>query len=155
MAANGAAPKRVQAEVRSLSGGRSITPEQLVEWAKANPRSALYSQFEWDDTEAGRLYRLEQASRIIRLCVTVVKMPQTKTRVTVRAFASLSTDRTGAGVYRPMVKVLANSKQRHTLLQDALAELEALQRKYAALSELSSVWAAVSAVRVKALGKSK
>lgn len=42
-----------------------LTPE-AVEAKARNPRSPLHGYFEWDDTRAAHLYRLEQARQLIR-----------------------------------------------------------------------------------------
>lgn len=149
MGTNVNAPKAVQEEVELLTeqNNGELTPEIVVSWARSHRTSALYRQFTWDDHKAAELYRLEQAGRIIRLCVTVVAQPRKtiKTDVCVRKYISLSSDRKkdGKTIYRPLVNVLSNKTQRQIMLADAFAELSALHRKYISLVELSPVWLAV------------
>ena len=45
--------------------GGVVTPTDLLEWAESHPRSHIYRLFEWDDEEAARQHRLQQASSII------------------------------------------------------------------------------------------
>ena len=47
------------------AGEGVLTPDAVVE-AAASPDSPLHGYFEWDDTEAARKYRLEQARTLIR-----------------------------------------------------------------------------------------
>jgi hypothetical protein len=49
--------------IKDANGGQ-CTPERVVKEA-ADPNSPLHEDFEWDDTEAGRLYRLSQARALI------------------------------------------------------------------------------------------
>lgn len=50
---------------KELSGlGSSFTPEDVVAYA-ANPKTALHSFFEWDDSVAAKKWRLHQARNLI------------------------------------------------------------------------------------------
>lgn len=51
-------------ELADKNNGR-LTPEQVVDDA-TNPQSPLHEEFEWDDAEAAKLHRLNQARSIIR-----------------------------------------------------------------------------------------
>ena len=48
-----------------------ITPRDIIADAE-NLKSPFHSYFEWDDTEAGKLYRLQQARNLVASIVTVV-----------------------------------------------------------------------------------
>lgn len=125
--------------VRKQHGG-ILTPATIVEYAAA-PSTALHSFFEWDDTEAAAKYRLVQASYVLRMAVTVVAGTDEKQRM----YVSLSNER--GGVYRVLTDVLTHEEMYKQLLQDALAELDAFQRKYARLKELGPVFRAARTVR--------
>lgn len=49
----------------------TLTPDSIVNFA-SNPQSVLHSLFEWDDTEAAKMYRLQQARTIINNIQVVV-----------------------------------------------------------------------------------
>jgi len=124
-----------------------LRQEDVVAFAR-NPDTALHTQFDWDDTEAARKWRLEQAGRIIRLQVKVIE----STNQTVRAYVSLTPDRGKEdGGYLPIDVVLDDKERSKQMLRDALSELSAVRRKYQALTELAGVWksldAAISAQR--------
>lgn len=51
-------------ELVTVYGGR-VTAEQVVEKA-ADPTSTFHKHFVWDDTEAARRYRLQQAGGLLR-----------------------------------------------------------------------------------------
>jgi hypothetical protein len=74
-AAGGLDPSAVAAElerVRAAEGG-TVTPQAVVS-AAADPASPMHPAFTWDDTEAARLRRLDEARRLIR--AVVVEIPQ-------------------------------------------------------------------------------
>jgi hypothetical protein len=128
------------AQIARQNGGL-VFPAKVVEFAK-DQSTALHSRFIWDDTEAARRYRLDQAREIIRVNVTVIS----KDAPPVRAFVSLSSDRKAGGGYRALVDVLSDDVMMQRLLDDALAELEALKRKYEQLAALRPIWAALGSL---------
>lgn len=127
-----------------------LDPEDVVREA-ARTASPLHDYFTWDETEAARRWRLEQAAGLIRRVRVVVQHgPQEP----IRAFVSLSTDRrkpasegqaTATGGYRAIESVMSDAQLRAQLLSDALHEMRAFKNKYARLSELREVFAAMSA----------
>lgn len=156
-------PKTISADaqkelekIKEKSGGR-VVAEMVVEHAH-NPKNPLHRYFTWDDSEAGRLYRLEQARALISVVVKVI--PGTKTKV--RAYVSLSRERsnyksierrernlptTGCvdekTEFRDIEDVMSDAQRRSMLLADAFAELASFKRKYIMLSELSQVFVAI------------
>lgn len=128
------------------SRGGALSPEDVVRAAKP-ASSPIHDQFEWDDSEAARRYRLQQAGELLRVSVEVIEAGGRDTFM-VRAFTSLSTDRDKGGTsYRATVSVLTDKEMRAQMLVDALAELRAFERKYATLKELASVFAAIRKAR--------
>lgn len=69
------------ARVAKHNGG-VLTPDAVVEDAR-DESSPLHDQFEWDDSEAAKQWRLEQARALIR-SVRVEIQTETKTISTVR-----------------------------------------------------------------------
>ena len=132
----------------AASAGGALSPSEVVEAARP-AASPIHGQFCWDDTEAAHRYRLQQASELLRVTVELIEVKSETYEV--RAFTSLSPDRAKDGKsYRATVAVMTNKQMREQMLADALAELEAFQRKYAALSELAEVFAAIRKTRKKA-----
>lgn len=129
--------KRVE-ELREIerANGGVLLPEAVVERA-ADTQSALHGAFEWDDTEAARKYRLEQARQLIR--VSVVYEPYVKQNV--QAFVSVKIDRYDEGGYRYMPTLLRSKDGRAAVLETAIWELDAFQRKYNGIEELAGVFA--------------
>lgn len=115
-----------------------LRPEDVVQKAE-DSESLLHPYFDWDDSEAARKWRLEQARRLIRVAVIIIEPEQTSP---VRAYVSLLGDRPVGNGYRTTVEVLADAGKRRRLLQQALSDLAVFRRKYALLSELAEVFAA-------------
>lgn len=131
-------------ELRTIerNGGGILHPEAVVEFAK-NPATALHSAFEWDNTEAARQWRIQQARQLIR----VVCEYTPHSTEPVKAFVALKADRYEDGGYRYMPTLLRSKDGRDAVLKTALWELEAFQKKYQELEELAEVFAAIRKVK--------
>ena len=113
-----------------------LTPQAVVRDARKKT-SPLHSAFEWDDAVAARGQRLDRARDIIRsVTVTITGVDEDDTKI-VRAFLY-----TG-DAYEDLHTVLSTVEKRPALLTAALSELNAVRRRYAALSELAEVFAAL------------
>jgi hypothetical protein len=132
------------AELLKLRKNGLLTPEVVVNAAEP-VSSPLHPHFEWDDSKAGHQYRLEQARQLIRVQVTVLE----NYNEPIRAFASLSSDRSYGRGYRVTTEILGDEQYRQQMLEDALVAMEAFQRRYARLKELVEVFAAMRAARRK------
>lgn len=127
-------------ELVQASGGL-LAPADLVEAARPET-SPLHRYFQWDDTEAAKQYRIVQARGLLRVCVRYE--PSGNEKLEVRVFASLPQDREKeGGGYRMMVEVLSDEILRAQLLIDAQNELNRFKIKYARLTELAHIFAAI------------
>jgi len=138
-------PAEAVAELQTIMRDGLLRPRDVLDRAR-DESSALHPFFTWDNSEAAELRRLDEARRVIvSVRVHVQTRPDTPP-VQVRAFVSLARDRVAGRGYRETEVALADYDQRAELLRTALQELGALQRKYAVLSELAQVFAAVEQV---------
>lgn len=124
-------------QIKSQHGGL-LRPIDIIAWAKAHPKSALHTRFEWDNTKAAHEYRLEQARRIIRVQVTTIASVDTRMFVSVKEQRKLP-----EGGYHSIEDALDDPDLYQQLLQEARLELNRLRRKYRRLEELQSVWEAI------------
>jgi hypothetical protein len=137
--------EQILTELQRLSSvNRGMLNPQAVVDAARDKTSPLHNQFTWDDTEAAEQYRLQQARRLIRVTVRFLEPSEPST--TTRVFVSLSTDRKAGNGYRVLADVMSDAKLRAQLLADAHRDMLAFRRKYAALSELADVFAAMDDV---------
>lgn len=125
--------EQIQQELATIQGNQELlNPSDVVEWAKANPDSALYASFEWSDDKAASEYRLWQARRLIALHIVTVEGE--------RKTVSLAVDRTNGGGYRKVDDVVRVPRLRESMLKEALSELRRVRTKYQALKELATVF---------------
>lgn len=141
--------KKSLAELLALAKRQTtLTPQEVIAWAKKHPGSALHAAFEWNDTIAAEQYRIVQARSFLRL---LVEVPE-GSKVPVRILASLRQDRGGEG-YRFVQDILSDANQKAALLQQFLDEMIAYEQRYKHLQELAGVFKAISRVRDKTLKK--
>jgi hypothetical protein len=122
-----------------LSHSGFLKPEDVVEEAR-DKNSVLHSNFEWSNSKAASMYRLEQARRLIRVCIKVIS----NDKPAVRTYVSLRMDRVsedgGTAGYREIVSVMSKQDLREQLLQDAFADFEFFRKKYQYLVELAPLF---------------
>lgn len=119
-----------------------LDAENVVEEARPED-SPLHDKFEWDDSEAGHQWRLQQARNLIRVCVSYQK-DLSGNEIPVRVFVSIKDERRDdSGGYRLMKEVLSDDDLRERMLQDARDEMQCFMKKYAQLEELSEVFKAM------------
>lgn len=132
----------------ALENGGVLKAEAVVQAAR-NPDSPLHESFTWDDDEAAERWRLHQARNLIRVSVEYLNVPGSDP-IKVSAFVSLTPDRDEeGGGYRLMVNVMSRKESREQLLEDALNELKAFEKKYAGLKELAEVFETSRKIRRK------
>ena len=115
-----------------------LSPELVVD-AATQPNHPLHDNFEWDDTEAARKFRLIQAARIIRSVRVTVHRGEHKPPIRVRAyvaekeiFSTLPNDRrpTEEGsYYRPVEEVVLDDELRRAWLATLARDWHALKRR--------------------------
>lgn len=117
-----------------------LTPKALVD-ASRSEKSPLHGYFEWDDEKAAEAYRETQAAYLIRSVEIVVS----GSAEPVRAFVSVTAEG-GERSYMDVQAALSMQETRDEVLDRALAELRAFERKYNTLSELAGVLEAIRKV---------
>lgn len=123
----------------------ALTAQAVLERAR-DESSALHSCFTWDDSEAAEQWRLTEARRLIIKVKVEVQTRPNEPSIRVRAYTSLMSDRLNGAGYQSTVTVMADADRRSELLRTAMAELQAFQRKYRHLAELSMVMAEIDRV---------
>ena len=111
-----------------------LTPEVVLDDAK-HDNSPLHSFFEWDETEAARQYRLQQARGLIRAVVAVYAR-ENKDPIKAKAYVHISSPKPH---YRETVDALSKQATRTAVLQRAWSELQAWKNRYKDLEELSGL----------------
>lgn len=121
--------------VRRQSGG-SLTAKDVVNYAK-NTKTALHSQFDWNDSSAAYKHRLRQARNLIQKVVVKIEgsdLPPT------RAFVSVRMDEDGPKSFTRIDVAMRSKRMRDQLLEDAKDDLQNFRRRYAELVELAELF---------------
>jgi hypothetical protein len=138
-----AANWEVATELRNIAAtaGGALKAADVVDAAR-DPDSPLHRFFEWHDGQAGENYRLIQAGMLIRrIKLHIVKSDDAARRIeltAVNAFSSLPSTRKNGGGYIDTSVAIVDAEAREELLERALLDIEAMRRRYTALTELQS-----------------
>ena len=139
---HGADAQKVYNEILSI--GPSATPEQIVNKAR-DESTELHLCFTWDDEIAAEKWRKEEARQITHhLKIKIDEQPE-GVDVAPRVFVKSDV----YPGYRSMELIIQNDNEYDLLVQRALGELIAFQKKYAFLSDhdlLTQLIASVSAM---------
>lgn len=118
----------------------SLTAEVVLERAKS-ANSSLHDHFEWDDSRAAEQHRLTQAGELIRSITVDVSRSNLEPAKPVRAFVNVREEEQRH--YVGTARAMSDKELRQQVLARAYAELEAFRRRYAELTELSAIFAAI------------
>lgn len=130
--------QKVADEISSI--GLSVKPEEIVDKAR-DESTELHKCFEWDDTKAAEKYRVYQARQIV--CHLIVKEVDDEPQKQEVRFFYKTDSQEG---YKPTSYIIRNKDEYHKLLDRALTELKAFQRKYSTLKELDGLFDAINAL---------
>lgn len=130
--------QKVADEISSI--GLSVKPEEIVDKAR-DESTELHKCFEWDDTKAAEKYRVYQARQIV--CHLIVREVNDEPQKREVRFFYKTDNQEG---YKPVSYIMRNEDEYHKLLDRALTELKAFQRKYSTLKELDGLFEAINAL---------
>ena len=120
----------------------SFNPQDVVDWARENPKSILHKCFEWDNKIAGEEYRRLQARQLIER--HALKVSQSGEETTIEVISVPSLRKGGEGSYLDRNDVAAKEEYRIEVLEEIKAKLRSMRDKYEPITpELKSVWGAV------------
>ena len=120
--------QKVYNEIEAIN---NKTPQNLVDYAAANPDSELHKCFTWNDAKAANEYRKEQARRVMQLLVFREDEKEETTHIRVMQKAS--------DEYKPVVQIVRDKDEYKKLLARAKAELKQFRERYKKLVELEQI----------------
>ena len=130
--------------IRSESGGALIAGT-VVDQARPDD-SPLHDHFEWDDSEAARKHREQQARNMIR-GIRVVFADDDGQETPRRLYLNVKLE-DGPRAYLTVDQIAGDEHLKIQALRRALAELDSFQQKYRELAPyLQPVFSAMQAVR--------
>lgn len=130
--------QKVADEISSI--GLSVKPEEIVDKAR-DESTELHKCFEWDDTKAAEKYRVYQARQIV--CHLIVKEVNNEPQKQEVRFFYKTDSQEG---YKPVSYIMRNEDEYQKLLDQALSELKAFEKKYSALKELDGLFDVINAL---------
>ena len=139
-----AAHKELEEE-RARRGGR-MSAEDVLGVAQSED-SAIHPEFEWDDGVAAFEYRLTQARHLTRSLVVVVEDRPTRAYesipLKVASPAEVTPETGNENVYVSVQDVRSKPEWNECVLQRFRSEINALQKRYQTVQELSAVFSAI------------
>ena len=121
-----------------------IDPEDLLN-ACQKKTHPLHDAFNWDDTEAARRYRIEQARMIIRCIVVIPHYETREANEPVRAYVSTEKNDQDRG-YTTISIAMSDPDDRNYVLQRALNTLCAWRKQWRQLNEYADAVSAIEKV---------
>ena len=120
----------------------SWSPEDVVEYARQNKKSALHNRFDWNVEEAAMEHWLLVARHLIKHIVIIE--PRSRD-VTIGQLVSVPSRRGGdKGSFITMATLSNNEEWRLEVLEEITSKLKTMKSHYASvLPELDPVWRAI------------
>lgn len=122
----------VQKEINSI--GETVTPQEIVDYARENPDSELHKCFQWDDSIAAEAWRRQQARIVCSSLVVVIEKGQSDP-VSYRILQHDSEKKS----YTPVTFTVRNEDAYSRLLKQAKQELAQFRSRYKSIVELAEV----------------
>lgn len=128
--------------------GPGFRPAAVVEDATPD-ESPLHAAFTWDDTEAARKRREDEARYLIRHVYVVRPSQQDQPEREVRAFVSVLERQTEEDRYMPVVQAMSDDDYRGQIVDRALREAIAWRHRYEDIREFGRIFAAIDQTAAK------
>ena len=134
-------PQKVGEEIDSIRAkhGGSVLPVQIVAKAKS-PSSILHGYFEWDDTEASRRFREDQARALLR---SIVVCSESEDFPPTRAFVVVVEEEAS---YHHITDVVENDEHLEQVLNRAKRAVKAWRLRYKNLQHFSELFRLIDAI---------
>lgn len=123
-----------------ISIGDSATPTQIVDKGR-DENTELHKCFTWDDADAAERWRKQEARTLVGHLV-IQRPPEESNKPETRVFYKTD-DSEG---YKPATVIFRKEDEYLALLQRALGELRAFQKKYSVLSDRAEILSLIDAI---------
>ena len=125
-----------------------LTPRFVVEKARSQ-ESPLHEYFEWDNRNAGDLWRLQQARTLLNHIEVEIVVGEEETK-TIRAFLNVKEDTNGKDSIYVSIESVANIEDyQNQIIEQALRELVGWKERYKAYKELGLIFGAIEETQKK------
>jgi hypothetical protein len=129
------------------NGHLEVTPEDIVEDARS-AEAPTHAFFEWDNTTAAMLYRIQQARYLLRSIYIVVTSNDVE--IETRAFVNITKqkdEQEPRRFYTNVEYALTKGELRQQVIAEALRQLESWRKRWSEYSELGIIFAAIEQAR--------
>lgn len=144
--------KEVIAEILEVKDESGLTAETLLDRAK-NKKSNLHDFFEWDNSEAGEKWRLQQARIIINDVKIIVEDKELfafeNVSVVVKSNINSDENTESKREYKTVIEISSNEDYRSQVLNRALGEISYWKEKYNELNELKDIFKSIEKTKTK------
>jgi len=125
-----------------------LTPGFVVEKARSQ-ESPLHGYFEWDNKNAGDLWRLQQATSLLNHIEVEITTGEEEAR-TIRAFLNVKEDTNGKdSIYVLIDTVADNEDYQQQVIEKAFRELIGWKERYKTYKELGLIFGAIEETQKK------
>ena len=133
-------------ELESIRTDDGILPDDVVRRAE-DTNNPLHGFFTWDDNEAARLRRLDEARYLIRSVRIVYESPsnQQQAETSVRVYQNLQAGQY-AEPYKPIEDIVNDPTMRDRLIRKAKRELIKWRNNYDGILEFADIYRAIDAI---------
>lgn len=144
-------------EILRIESEKGLTAERLLEEA-SKKSSPLHDLFEWNNSEAAHLYRLQQARIVINEVKVIIESKEYYAFENVHiaipnviggSSESLDEPPITQRVYKPIVEILNDKDLREQIINSALRQHEYWERQNEKYSELTPIIKSARKVRGK------
>lgn len=129
------------AQFEALEKSVGLSAETVLD-ANRPEDAPLHDEFEWQDDIAAEEWRKHQARHLIN-CICITAESEDEPEAPVRAFFKTTESRE----YENLQTIITHADKRRALLETALRELTAFERKYHTIEALTPVFRAIEEVR--------
>jgi hypothetical protein len=142
-------------EILKIESEKGLTAEKLLQEA-SKKLSPLHDLFEWDDSEAAHLYRLQQARVVINEIKVIIENKEyyafenvqvAVPNSLVNGIENLDEPPITQRVYKPIVEILSDKDLRNQIISSALRQHEYWERQNEKYSELTPIVKSAKKVR--------
>ena len=119
--------QKIGEELEIIETAGEVTARNVLDYAKKNEDSELYSCFEWDDKIAGEKFRLLRASEIISSISFVVEEEPIKKK---KIYYSIKSSDDGIKKFKNIKDILEDDEDYKALINKARNEFERCKDNY-------------------------
>lgn len=119
--------QKIGEELEIIETSGEVTSKSVLDYAKKNKDSELYTCFEWDDNIASEKYRLLQASNVISAISFVVEEEPVKKQ---KVYYSIKSSNDDTKKFKNIKVILENDEEYKALINKAKHEFDRCKTNY-------------------------